>query len=75
MNYTQWDVKCVRKVLRPIYALLHPGGFWVKVNAKLIAETGDVREQLAELIRERVGIADDEGMCSKYTHCLHSPSY
>eukprot|EP00620_Florenciella_sp_RCC1587_P016454 CAMPEP_0182577108 /NCGR_PEP_ID=MMETSP1324-20130603/36238_1 /TAXON_ID=236786 /ORGANISM="Florenciella sp., Strain RCC1587" /LENGTH=768 /DNA_ID=CAMNT_0024792879 /DNA_START=4 /DNA_END=2310 /DNA_ORIENTATION=- len=31
----------------------------VKVNASLIAETGDTREQLAELIRERCGMGDE----------------
>lgn len=38
-----------------------PNHVWptVQVNQRLIAETGDVREQLAELVRDRIGLSDN----------------
>lgn len=41
--------------------IFKPGQKWpdVKINQKLIQDTGDVREQLAELIREKIFCNDD----------------
>lgn len=42
-------------------SVFKPGQKWpdIKVNAKLIADTGDLREFVAELVREKIGMEDE----------------